>query len=383
MGLAISALIVCGLLYLSKSRQKDKFKEKIIFIGFASLFIGFAVNRIFLFLGDFLVPGSFINYTFYGDFNKTNPAQEYFLRSGLIAYNGGFIIFIFGFEMNIKRIKYILTLIQASIAMLYIFSSDPILQQITVTYNIIIFIVIIFFYTKWSDLQYKAISTYILGSFGLIIAGIAYAAIPMKQVNKMPLFLPPLLIIFGAIFAIIPLFIDPLNLQRAFLYIVIDILIIIYTLIFFILSILFGINIGYIVAPLIVLIFFIYLEHYRIKEIKSQSTLNLTSESIKGTQDVFSMFTKPQKLTEEEVSISKEKKIYLVCKGKVARSNIFLCPECDTFYCLKCSEALTNLENACWVCETPIDESKPVKLPEKKEEKVVIEGIDLKKSKKK
>ena len=76
---------------------------------------------------------------------------------------------------------------------------------------------------------------------------------------------------------------------------------------------------------------------------------------------------KREDITEEEVSISKEKKICLVCKGKVARNNIFLCPECDTFYCSKCSEALSNLENACWVCNEPFDESKPVK-PFKKEE---------------
>ena len=36
-------------------------------------------------------------------------------------------------------------------------------------------------------------------------------------------------------------------------------------------------------------------------------------------------------------------------------------------------EALTNLENACWVCNAPFDESKPSK-PYKKVE-VAIEGI--------
>ena len=84
-------------------------------------------------------------------------------------------------------------------------------------------------------------------------------------------------------------------------------------------------------------------------------------------QDILKIFTKPQKLTEEEVSISKEKKICLVCKGKISRLN-YICPDCNTFYCVKCSKALGNTENACWVCETPFDESKSVKLPEKKEE---------------
>lgn len=55
-----------------------------------------------------------------------------------------------------------------------------------------------------------------------------------------------------------------------------------------------------------------------------------------------------------------------MCKGKVSRIN-YICPECDALYCIKCSEALSNLENACWVCNEPFDESKPTK-PFKQEE---------------
>jgi len=85
------------------------------------------------------------------------------------------------------------------------------------------------------------------------------------------------------------------------------------------------------------------------------------------------MFTKPQKVTEEEVSIAKEKKICLVCKGKVLGHNVFICLGCDTFYCQKCAYALENLENACWVCETPFDESKPSKPYKKVEEEIKVE----------
>ena len=49
-----------------------------------------------------------------------------------------------------------------------------------------------------------------------------------------------------------------------------------------------------------------------------------------------------------------------------------MCKECGAFYCEKCSSALVELENACWVCNAPIDPSKPVK-PFKKED----EAIDL------
>ena len=36
-----------------------------------------------------------------------------------------------------------------------------------------------------------------------------------------------------------------------------------------------------------------------------------------------------------------------------------MCTDCGTFYCTKCSNALSDLENVCWACNTPIDISKP------------------------
>ena len=75
---------------------------------------------------------------------------------------------------------------------------------------------------------------------------------------------------------------------------------------------------------------------------------------------------RPSQVTEEEVSISKEKKICLVCKGNVGGFS-YICNECGTFYCQNCANSLIKLENACWFCNTPIDPSKPSK-PYKKEE---------------
>ncbi len=95
------------------------------------------------------------------------------------------------------------------------------------------------------------------------------------------------------------------------------------------------------------------------------------------------MFTKPQRITEEEISISKEKKICLVCKGKVG-GVMFMCTDCGALYCTKCSEALSNLENLCWVCDSPIDKSKPVKpfKEEKEEAGIEVSEEALKKPKK-
>lgn len=84
--------------------------------------------------------------------------------------------------------------------------------------------------------------------------------------------------------------------------------------------------------------------------------------------------SRPMEITPEEISLYREQGICLVCKGKLSRFNVFSCPKCDVLYCKKCVEALTNLENACWVCNAPFDKSKP-SIPYKKVE-IAIEGVE-------
>lgn len=74
----------------------------------------------------------------------------------------------------------------------------------------------------------------------------------------------------------------------------------------------------------------------------------------------FVLYTRPNRITEEEVIFHTEKKICLVCKKKILKFT-YICPKCEIFYCSDCGQALANLENVCWVCNTPIDESKPSK----------------------
>ena len=84
--------------------------------------------------------------------------------------------------------------------------------------------------------------------------------------------------------------------------------------------------------------------------------------------------SRPMEISPEEISLYHEQGICIVCKGKLGRFNVFTCPKCDVLYCKKCVEALTNLENACWVCNAPLDESKP-SIPYKKVE-IAVESIE-------
>ena len=80
--------------------------------------------------------------------------------------------------------------------------------------------------------------------------------------------------------------------------------------------------------------------------------------------------SRPDIITEEEISYFREQELCLVCRGKVLEPNKFICPHCDSLYCNNCAIALSNAENVCWVCNNPIDESKPSKPFEKPKDKV-------------
>ena len=222
-----------------------------------------------------------------------------------------------------------------------------------------------------------------------IIVGALYTGYFMTYMNPAimregytPIIIFPALLILGTFLIMAPTVFKPEFFSRNIKYWYLFSIILIGTaainvIYFYYLSTILDLTIEGIILPPVFVIFFVVECVILIRFIKHEETLG-----VKGDIGVRGIFTKPEKVTEEEVSISKEKKICLVCKGKVARRNIFLCPECDTFYCSKCSEALEDLENACWVCEAPFDESKPVKLPEKEEEKVIVEDFEKKGKKK-
>lgn len=105
-----------------------------------------------------------------------------------------------------------------------------------------------------------------------------------------------------------------------------------------------------------------------LKEEHVRPTKTKYEDQIILQESLFRLAKRPEHITEEEVTYHKERKICLVCKGQVAGVS-YICPECDTLYCIKCSELLSNAENACWVCNHPFDDSKPV-TPFEKEESI-------------
>ncbi|MFX0076043.1 MAG: PHD finger domain-containing protein, partial [Candidatus Hermodarchaeota archaeon] len=82
-------------------------------------------------------------------------------------------------------------------------------------------------------------------------------------------------------------------------------------------------------------------------------------EEVKIKDSFFRVTQRPDQITEEEVTYYREQKICLICKGKVGGFNSYICTNCEALYHQDCARTLSKLENACWVCNQPIDETKP------------------------
>jgi len=103
---------------------------------------------------------------------------------------------------------------------------------------------------------------------------------------------------------------------------------------------------------------------------------NLPKKEIKIEGSLFRLSEiKPGEISEEEVTFYREQRICLVCKGKIIGFN-YICSKCDALFCEKCARTLSNLENACWVCNSPFDPSKPSKPFQKKDKKIDINKLN-------
>jgi len=97
-------------------------------------------------------------------------------------------------------------------------------------------------------------------------------------------------------------------------------------------------------------------------------------ELLKKEAEIEELKRQRELITEDDIIISKEKHTCLVHKGLI-RGYSFICPECGAFYCIKCIDAIIQIENACWSCQNPLDPSQQIK---KIEDDIPIETEILK-----
>jgi uncharacterized protein YpmB len=279
--------------------------------GFASLWLIIGIARLFFYFGDFLLEGTY-----------TWDVISIFQANNLVH-----------------------------ILIYYLYNYTYYYLLITVAILCVIFI----WFSLKLKVEFQTISSMMAIGFTVFLVGWTFEAAPIKH-----LLVPgatSTLVLIGVIIAIAPLVLEFEFFSRTLANLIM-ISIIGFLGLFFVLnfvfnppeSILFLVLIWFSVILLVFVI--IYMIFYVVRSSKAPKE---TDETLKET---LKLFTK-RRLTEEEVALYKEKKICLVCKGHVSRLS-YICPGCDSLYCVKCSNALSDLENTCWVCETPFDETKEI-----------------------
>jgi hypothetical protein len=338
----------------------EDFNEKLILFGYSAILNGMAIAMIFSYLSKFFIPGTYINHTFYGNYDKAYLGFKLLVQWGYFFAFSGFTLFYYAFERMFKRTKYLLTIWNLIALILIVILpydlSIYFLKNVYYLPTLLIFFTILLIYTKWSRVELKAASSLIL--LGSVLITVSSLLLFLELTIVAPLIIGPIFWILGTFLCLTPTIVNPEIFTKALKYwkiigaLVIGLLCA--TEFYFILYE-FPLDINIINIGLLLIV--IYCVFYTIKTIKT----GRVSEKSEEQKNILEAFLRPKIFSKEEIIFYKEQEVCLVCKNKVGGFNIFICENCRALYCEKCAKSLSNLENACWVCYQPFDKSKPVK----------------------
>lgn len=366
-----SVYVLTSLSFAYKGKRTDIKDEKIFFLyGLSILLLFQAISNTIDYYRILFLLGHYDGHNYVIESEVLSSDIVSYFKD--LTYNIGFIFVFLSIDRTFIRTRYMLT--SSSIVLLLF---NIINQQLTIIVMMIFgttLLAIFLWFSFKARIEYRAISTILLMGFLMNALGINLTHPEAVILNIIPPSIPYIFMILGALIFIIPLFIElkSFNRQQSLIFWSLLLLFNLVVFLFFLYLFLTYESLFYLIATLsgtILVILIIVIQ------IRKGFKIELYTER----NNLLAMFSRPKKITEEEVAVSKEKQICIVCKNQIVR-NTYVCPDCKSFYCFICKNALITTENACWVCETPFDETKPVKFAVKEEEKVTIESEDGKKS---
>jgi len=371
-GIATILLLITVIQYFGLAKRKENPTEKSIVNAYAWMFIFLTIYLILLNLSFFYLEGKYIGHIYWGNFENPSLIYVWLAKGAYIFSIAAFIYYFYTYEKILNKRIHLATFAVILIIILIIFLPYELVmnQLFPIAFTILgVYLMHTFFaLMKKSQKELRAATSFIILGSRFMVLFLAYMSPTLKRLGDTPILIFPALLIFGTFLCMSPTIFKPEFFTRNIKYwYLFSIILIGAQAINLIYLVSFIDMIELILISLVFLIFFFVECIFLIRFIKREESLG-----IEGEIGVRGIFTKPEEITEEEISISKEKKICLVCKGDVSGIN-YICTECGAFYCMKCSKAIIDLENACWACDTQIDESKPVKPYEKVEEDVKIE----------
>lgn len=367
--LAIFILFLCGVLLLLKALKQEAKDDKILILGFSGLFFGQAINRLFFYISDFYLEGNYQGHSYIGDFATETYLCFFYIQLGYLSFLIGIIVFFVCFELVFKKTHFLFSILNVLFIIVYIFLPLEIRRTVMYAYigiDVLLLFIALIWLSRLSSIEFQSVSLLMMMGFSLYLIGNIMDSVYMRQLESFSGIAAALFIIAGALLAISPTFINPKYLSKSITNWILFSGFISASILLGILSILiqkkldFFIILMILIAILIGIVLLIYSIINIIKLSKPPEVLNKKGISESRKKEFLKSFIRPEGVTEDEVSIAKEKQICLVCKNKLER-DMYVCPGCSAFYCLKCSSVLSELENGCWVCSTAFDPSKPVK----------------------
>ena len=387
-GIAISIYFIGGFLYLKRGKERENYNERILLYGFAGILYCVMIFMIFRLTAEYFIPGEFQFNVFYGDYGNIDVTYEILMKLAWISFFAGFMWHFLTIEFSLKRTKYIPTIYSIASILVYILIPLDLINTYMIYLLILSIIGFIWFavmilFINQSRSEFKTVASYIITAATFETIGLYFGIQQLKELNLLPIWLSPLFFCLGGIFFIIPMQVNPRFLSNSKRYWLATNFFTIGMYTFGLIFVIFvGLPLLYVGMIIIMFIFIFYIQYIYFRSMKSQLSSSKISDISEEKLNVLRTFVRPERITEEEVTFHKEKKICLVCKAHVSRV-MYTCPECDALYCIKCSDALSNTENACWVCSTPFDDLKPTRPFEKEteEKEVIDEEVISKKSK--
>lgn len=119
-GVAITLLLICGLIYVYRGTQREDRTERLILFGYSSLFFGWALHRVGIFLLEIQLEGIYVQNDFYGIFDINNINFQIFQFWSLLFAYVGYFLFFFAVEMSLNRTKFLISIFFATIIISYI-----------------------------------------------------------------------------------------------------------------------------------------------------------------------------------------------------------------------------------------------------------------------
>ncbi len=132
------------------------------------------------------------------------------------------ILFIFSFEISYKRTKYVLSILNAinySIWIIFQILAIGVVFMlfywILGIFNAIVLFIILFYLIKWSQPEFKATIYFIIYGMLFIITGSILFS--LKNFNIITVAIPPIFMIIGIVFILVPIMMDPKFYPKALL----------------------------------------------------------------------------------------------------------------------------------------------------------------------